>query len=950
MKHLKHLLTALLLLCSSVVCAHDFEVDGIYYKKNYGGENQVTVTYKGDDWYNNDYTYTGSIVIPKTVSYNGVTYTVTSIGQYAFYYCSNLTSIYIPNSVNYIGLYAFKNCYKLEAVYIDDLEAWCNISFPYIDRDEDSTNDSNPLYYAKRLYLNGKELTELVIPSSITKINNYAFYGCSSIKSVKIHNNVTEIGSSAFELCSDLNSINLPSIDYLYSYTFSGCVSLESIKIPTSVTGISSNAFEGCSNLKSINIPSSVTYIGSEAFYGCSELNNIIIPNSVTYIREGTFAYSGLNTITIHNGVEYIDDDAFAHTPLISISIPQSTISIGEGVFTGCNKVETILVDKNNTEYDSRDNCNAIIETATNKLIFGCKSTIIPNSVTSIGEEAFEGCWELKNIIIPNSVIDIGYDAFRECKGLINICIPNSVTTIRRNAFDSCENLESVFIGANITNIGSDVFINCSNLAKIEVDKGNVIYDSRDNCNAIIKTATNALVFGCKSTIIPNTVNSIENSAFKGCTGLESIVIPNGVTGLGYYAFRNCTGLKSIVIPNSVTGIGSYAFDGCTALEKVDLNCSTIKRDWFSGNTTIKNVVFGDNVTSIEYGAFNGCSNLTDIVIPNSITSIGNYAFQDCTSLTSIAVGSGNPVYDSRDNCNAIIKTATNTLIQGCENTIIPSSVTSIGESAFYNCLGITYIVIPYNVASVKWRAFSGCSNLKDIEFNSNPLIDTNAIPSTAKCHLMLNDNNVADFNTANTNTFADVSYTRTISEGKYGTIILPFAPDAASIENYAFYELVESGEGYMKFDEVAQPIANTPYIYTLREGKENVAIIGGETTISSNIETPVVDGWQTIGSFTNQALDTSDGNYYAFSPSKNEINKITKNLTVLPYRAYFKSDNASKSAFSVYISRTTGVKEVLSSEIDGFETEVVYDLSGRKILDPVRGGIYIINGKKVKF
>ena len=153
----------------------------------------------------------------------------------------------------------------------------------------------------------------------------------------------------------------------------------------------------------------------------------------------------------------------------------------------------------------------------------------------------------------------------------------------------------------------------------------------------------------------------------------------------------------------------------------------------------------------------------------------------------------------------------------------------------------------------------------------------------------------------------------------------------------------------YIKFNEIAQPVANTPYIYTLREGKENIAITGGETTISSNIVTPEVDGWQTAGSFTNQALDTSNGNYYAFSPSKNEINKITKNLTVLPYRAYFKSDNASKSAFSVYISGTTGVKEVLSSEIDGFETEVVYDLSGRKILDPVKGGIYIINGKKVK-
>ena len=231
-----------------------------------------------------------------------------------------------------------------------------------------------------------------------------------------------------------------------------------------------------------------------------------------------------------------------------------------------------------------------------------------------------------------------------------------------------------------------------------------------------------------------------------------------------------------------------------------------------------------------------------------------------------------------------------------------------------------------------------------------NPSLGEYAIPSTAKCHLILDDGNTTDFDITNANTYADVSYSRNIAEGKYGTIILPFAPNATSLENYAFYELAESGDGYMKFEEVATPVANTPYIYTLREGKENIAITAGETTISSTVETPVVDGWQTVGSFTNQALDTRSGNYYAFSPSKNEINKITKNLTVLPYRAYFKSDNASKSAFSVHISGTTGIKEVLSSEIDGFETEVVYDLSGRKILDPVRGGIYIINGKKVKF
>lgn len=265
-------------------------------------------------------------------------------------------------------------------------------------------------------------------------------------------------------------------------------------------------------------------------------------------------------------------------------------------------------------------------------------------------------------------------------------------------------------------------------------------------------------------------------------------------------------------------------------------------------------------------------------------------------------------------------------------------------------CYWLANIEIPKSVTSIGMDAFFCCTRLKNIYFCSNPTIGTSAIPSTTTCNLILDDENAMDFNVANTNTYADVSYSRTISEGKYGTIMLPFAPDAASLENYAFYALAESGDGYMRFEEIATPVANTPYIYTLREGKENVAITGGETTISSNIVTPEIDGWQTIGSFSNQTIDTSNDNYYALSATDNEINRITKNLTVLPYRAYFKSSNASKSALSIYISGTTGVKEISSSEIDGFENGGIFDLSGRKVAKPINGIIYIKNGKKIMF
>jgi hypothetical protein len=345
-------------------------------------------------------------------------------------------------------------------------------------------------------------------------------------------------------------------------------------------------------------------------------------------------------------------------------------------------------------------------------------------------------------------------------------------------------------------------------------------------------------------------------------------------------------------------------------------------------------------VVAIKQYTFLDCVSLTSVSIPNSITSIGASAFENCIGLTSIEI----------PNSVQIIEKSTFEGCTGLASVIIPNSISTIKDYAFRNCSELKEIVIPESVESIGVGVFDGCTNLENIYFHSNPSIGTGAIPSTATCHLMLDDENATNFNVANANTYTDASYTRIISEGKYGTIILPFAPDATSLENYAFYELVESGDGYMMFEEVATPIANTPYIYTLREGKENVAITGGETTISSNIVTSEVDGWQTVGSFSNQTIDTSNGNYYALSATDNEINRITKSLAVLPYRAYFTSANPSKSALNIYISGTTGMKEISSSEIEGFENGAIFDLSGRKITEPTKGNIYIIDGKKIMF
>ena len=263
----------------------------------------------------------------------------------------------------------------------------------------------------------------------------------------------------------------------------------------------------------------------------------------------------------------------------------------------------------------------------------------------------------IKTVTIGDGITSIGDYAFYSCRGLTELTLPNSVTSIGNPN--------------SVTSIGNSAFGGCSGLEKITVDGGNKRYDSRDNCNSIIETGTNTLIVGCKNSVIPNSVTSIGDGAFRGCSGLTELILPNSVTSIGEYAFYYCSELTELTLPNSVTSIGWYAFQGCTGL--------------------------------------------TELILPNSVRSIGDFAFSYCSGLEKITVESGNSRYDSRDNCNSIIDTEFNTLIVGCKNSIIPNSVTSIGDGAFWGCTGLTELTLPNSVTSIVDYAFYGCSGLSKI-------------------------------------------------------------------------------------------------------------------------------------------------------------------------------------------------------------------------------------------
>ena len=322
------------------------------------------------------------------------------------------------------------------------------------------------------------------------------------------------------------------------------------------------------------------------------------------------------------------------------------------------------------------------------------KEVYLPDSIEWIGKEAFSECSSLTNITIPDSVTSIGYETFYRCSSLTNITIPDSVTWIEDRTFEHCSSLTSITIGDSVTSIGDYAFYCCSSLTSIVVSEGNNVYDSRNNCNAIIETSTNTLILGCNTTVIPDGVTSIGYEAFCVCSSLTSITIPDSVMSIEERAFSGCSSLTSITIPDSVTSIGDYAFSGCSSLTSITIP---------------------DSVMSIEKRAFYYCSSLTSITIGDGVTSIGYETFYGCSSLTSIVVSEGNNVYDSRNNCNAIIKTSTNGLILGCNTTVIPDGVISIGYEAFYKCSSLTSITIPDSVTWIGDEAFYGCSSLTSI-------------------------------------------------------------------------------------------------------------------------------------------------------------------------------------------------------------------------------------------
>ena len=282
-----------------------------------------------------------------------------------------------------------------------------------------------------------------------------------------------------------------------------------------------------------------------------------------------------------------------------------------------------------------------------------------------------------------------------------DLVLPNGLKAIGPWAFSGCS-LCSLKIPASVTAIGEAAFRD-NKISSIAVESGNKVYDSRNNCNAIIETETNTLTQGCNQTVIPTSVTVIGNSAFYGCEGMTSLTIPNSVTQIGNHAFYGCQGMTSLTIPNSVTRIGNEAFLWCD-LKTLKLpnsvrHIGSRAFQYYSNDsfdTVYVSVNIPDSVETIGERAFFYCD-FCDVTIPASVTKMGEAPFDFCR-IKSIVVDKANKVYDSRQNCNAIIETETNTLLNACQNTTIPNSVRTIGEYSFFYLRGLESVMIPASV------------------------------------------------------------------------------------------------------------------------------------------------------------------------------------------------------------------------------------------------------------
>lgn len=635
------------------------------------------------------------------------------------------------------------------------------------------------------IYITGYTGTaaQLDIPATIdgkkvTTIDDSVFENCNSLVDVTVSADLYSIGCNVFSGCSNLKSViftgkMLGNMEY---GAFSDCKSLEKVVLPERITSIDFEMFIACGNLKYVYIPDSVTNIVQGTF---DDAQNVVIQctkGSAAYkyaIRYGIqCSYSDGSKTDIAgedteadvygiSDVKYLIDEKVCLDGIgltidgkqlvknkdYTISYKSDNNSEGKIIINGIGNYCGVIVRHVNVSvewmYTTAEDGNLILSYYKGD----SANVVIPAQVGGrkvVGTDNHgvfdmrEGCNAITSITLPDTIEFIGDDSFYMCD-IKSITIPDSVKTIGDGAFRGAK-LRSINIPKGVTSLGVDVFYNCSYLSKITVDSENPVYDSRNNCNAIIETATNTLIRGGAATVIPSEITAIASTAFGGCNTLKKITLPSGLKSIGRHAFLGCDQITAITIPAGVTYIGFGAFMDCSKLVslKIPDGVTELNGRTFDGCIALKSITLSKNITRIKTQEFNNCKSLTQINLPSKLKEIWAYAFWNCKSLTRInipasvtdireglffgcdnlvkvTVDENNKKYDSRNNCNAIIEKDSAKLVAACNKTVIPGTVKIIGENAFYWQDKIKSVIIPASVVEIEDKAFGFCKQLEKV-------------------------------------------------------------------------------------------------------------------------------------------------------------------------------------------------------------------------------------------
>lgn len=511
------------MLASLTMSAHDFVVNDIYYKLNNDGVNTVSVTNNNDQIYSY---YSGDIVIPANVEYEGVSYSVTAIGAYAFCRSTGLTSVIVPEGVVRIETYAFGLCSNLTTISIPnsvyEMGSGVFQETPWMANQPDGV-----IYVGRVCYMYKGEMpfnTKLDIKDGTLGIASNAFSGCEGLSSINMPEGMLYIGSGAFYGCKALTTIQLPNsiktIGELYSAgAFENCISLTTINIPTSIEKIESQSFMECSSLTTISIPEGATSIGNSAFYMCSNLVSVSIPSTVTFIGESCFTgCSSLTSVKLPEGLSKIESSLFlACSGLSKVNIPQSVESIDGAAFKMCTNL---------TEIE------------------------LPDNLMELGNEVFYECKNLKEINIPRRLEKIGYNAFYECYGLQKVSIANLSSWCKIEFNDYRDN--PLFFAGHL-------YMNGEEIANLQIpdDVTKINKYSFSGCNSIL------------SAILPNSITTIGESCFEDCPNLQYVELPENLQIIPKQAFKDCGNLETITIPKTVQFIYQEAYARCYSLSEV---------------------------------------------------------------------------------------------------------------------------------------------------------------------------------------------------------------------------------------------------------------------------------------------------------------------------------------------------------------------------------------------